>query len=130
MLWAYVIGGLLVPATFVSDIWLDIDYQLAADVSLIVVAVLVNAFTALYGFRSKWRTNRIGGVYLIKCIALSLFLLQATASVWWNEDYPFRQQIRFVIYAYAALVYIPMVITLWREQQRDRREVTGPPLPF
>lgn len=133
--WAYRIGILLVIGTFASDIWLDVDYEHLANLALAVAAIGVDGFTGLYGFRSKWKSNRIGGVYLIKCIAMSAFLVQAALSVWWPwwaNECPFRQQIRFVIYSSTALVYIPMIITLWREQQHDRDEgeVTGPPVPF
>ncbi|TDO18108.1 hypothetical protein EV580_1289 [Mycobacterium sp. BK086] len=135
LLWAYWIGALLIPATFISDIWLDIDYERLANIALAVAAVLVTAFTTLYGFRSKWWTNLIGAPYLVKCVAMSAFLLQAAASVWiewWAAEFAFRQQIRFVIYTFPALIYVPMIIILVREQQNDRREareVTGKSFP-
>lgn len=127
--WASSIAGLLVPAVVVSDIWLDIDYRVAANVCLAFAAALVTLFTGLYAFRSKWKTNRIGPVYLVKCIAMTLFLVQAAVAVWIDQDYPFRQQIRFAIYAYVAVVYVPMCITLWLEQQRDRRGEGAPSFP-
>lgn len=121
---------LVVIGTLLSDVWLDIDYRVAANVSLAAAAVFVNAFTVLYASRSRWKAYRIGAIYLVKCVGLSLFLTQATVSVWWDDGYPYRQQIRFAIYATMAIVYVPMLISLWREQQRDRREVTKGPLLF
>ncbi|MCV7208430.1 hypothetical protein H7J75_07150 [Mycolicibacterium canariasense] len=128
MRWGYVILALLIPGTIVSDIWLEVNYELIANVFLLIATVLVNAFTLLYGTRSRWKSNRIGPIYLIKCIALSAFLVQASVSVWIDvdDDYPLRQIIRFTIYAATALVYVPMLITLWREQQRDRRDIWVP----
>lgn len=115
------IFALTVLSTLVADIWLDVDYRLAANIALLFAAVGVTGFTLLYGFRSKWRSNRIGRVYLVKCIVFSVVLLQIVAASWIDEDFAFRQQIRFAIYLAGALVYIPMLISLWREQQRDRR---------
>jgi hypothetical protein len=106
--------------TVLVDVWLDVDYRVAANCSLVAAAVFVNVFTVLYGIRSRWRSNRIGAIYLIKCVGLSVFLTQAALATWWDTDYPFRQQIRFGIYTTMAMVYLPMLVTLWREQQRDR----------
>lgn len=110
----------VVLGTLFADIWFDVDYRIAANTSLAAAAVCVNAFTLLYGFRSYWRTNRIGGIFLVKCGGLSLFLTQAALTTWWDDDYPYRQQIRFAIYAGMSIVYVPMLISLWLEQQRDR----------
>lgn len=120
-------GVLGVLVTLLADPWFDINYEHAADLSLLYAAVLVNAFTLLYGFRSNWRANRIGRVYLIKSIMMSVFLDQVVLAIWWDELFPGRQHIRFVIYSLTAIVYIPMIVALWREQQRDREETSPPP---
>jgi len=123
--WIYrfaILGVLSTVATVISDIWLDPNFQLAANVSLIYIFVLTSAFTLLYLFRSKWWTNRIGKAYLTKSIVTSLVLLQIVLATWWSLDYPFRQQIRFIIYTWGALVYLPMLATLWGEQRRDRKQ--------
>lgn len=111
-----------IAAALLADIWFDIDYRIAANVSLIVVAVLVVAFAVLYWARSRWWTNRIGKIYLAKSVVLSLVLGQIVVATWWDADYPGRQHIRFAIYTLGAVVYLPMIVALWREQQRDRRE--------
>lgn len=121
MRWVYVVGVAAVAATIASDIWFTIDYELAANVSLVYIAILGGAFAVLYAARSKWWTNRIGKVYLAASVILALVLAQASLSVWWHDDYTGRQMIRFVIYSLGALAYMPMIFTLWREQQRDRR---------
>jgi hypothetical protein len=118
--WTLGLAVVTVLGTVLADVWLDIDYQLTANVALLAAATLVATFTLLYGFRSKWWANRIGRIYLVKCVVLSIVLTQAGVASW-AEDYPYRQQIRFVIYTCGALVYVPMLVTLWREQQRDRR---------
>lgn len=118
--WFYLACAVLIAIILVCDIWFDIDYQFGANLALLVLAALVNAFTLLYVVRSKWRSNRIGRIFLAKCAVLSLVLDQIVLSVWWDLQYPGRQHVRFAIYALGALVYIPMLISLWREQQRDR----------
>ncbi|MHC9292054.1 putative phage holin [Mycobacterium sp. LTG2003] len=121
MRWAYGLAVACIVAFLLADVWFEIDYQFWADVSLLAVAVLVLIFTAQYLGRSRWWTNRIGKVYLTKSVVLSLVLVQIAVALWWDTDYPFRQHIRFAIYALCAVAYVPMIATLWREQQRDRR---------
>ena len=120
-------GVLAVAATLLADPWFHIDYERAANLSLLYAAVLVNTFTLLYAFRSNWRANRIGRVYLIKSIMMSVFLDQVAMAIWWDEAFPGRQHVRFVIYTLTAIVYVPMLAALWREQQRNREEESLPP---
>lgn len=117
---AYLGGLLVITATLVNGLWFHIDYRLAANVALLCIAALVTVFTALYGLRSRWKSNRIGKVFLVKGVTLSLVLWQSVATVWIGGDYPYRDQIRFVIYAMGAVAYAAMVAMLWREQQNDR----------
>lgn len=121
MRWIYFVGAGAVASTITADVWFDIDYGLAADVSLIYIAILTAAFAALYGCRSRWWTNRIGKIYLAKSVILALVLIQAVVSVWWQDDYPGRHIIRFIIYSLGAVTYVPMLLSLWREQNRDRQ---------
>lgn len=121
MRWIYVAGTVGVAATIISDIWVDVDYALNADIALVLVGVLAVAFAIRYAGWSKWWTNRIGKIYLAKSLILALVLVQAVVSVWWQDDYPGRQIIRFIIYSLGAVVYVPMLASLWREQQRDRK---------
>lgn len=120
MRWAYLAGIVVIAATFIADTWLPVDYQLGADLSLIAVAALTTIFVFLYGVRSNWRGNRIGKTLFAKSIVLPFVLWQIVLSVWWDADYPFRNQIRFMIYLLGAVAYITMLVTLWKEQQRDR----------
>lgn len=121
MRWIYFAGAAGVAATLTADIWWDIDYRLAANISLVYIAVLTVSFAILYGCRSRWWTNRIGKIYLVKSLILALVLIQAAISVWWHMDYPGRDIIRFIIYSSGAVAYVPMLVSLWREQNRDRQ---------
>lgn len=122
MRWLYLAGFLAIAGTFIADIWLTIDYEFDANVSLIYLAVLAAVFTLLYGLRSNWRGNRVGKVFLIKSVFLFLVLAQIALASWWDADYPLRQQVRFILYTAGAWTYASMVLTLLREQRRDRRE--------
>ena len=119
--WGVTAAAVTILSMIVVDVWLPIDYKVAANISLLMIAVLVNAFTLLYFVRSKWWTNRIGRIYLAKCLVLSAVLDQIALVLWWDADYPGRQYIRFFIYTMGAVVYVPMLLSLWREQQNDRR---------
>lgn len=122
MRWVYLVAILATVGTLLADLWWDVNYRLAANVSLIYIAILTTTFTILYAWRSRWWVNRIGKIYLTKSIVMSLVLVQIVAATWWAADYPGRQHVRFLIYTLGALVYIPMLVSLWREQQRDRRK--------
>ncbi|MCK0174819.1 hypothetical protein [Mycolicibacterium sp. F2034L] len=111
-----------IAITVLSDVWFNPNYRTLANVALLTMTVLVVFFTLLYVLRSRWNSNKIGLIYAVKCGALSLVLVQATVASWWDLEYPFRQQIRFAIYAIGALVYLPMIISLFREQNRDRAD--------
>jgi amino acid transporter len=117
------VAAVMVCFAFVLDLFVELDYRLAANISLLCVALLVNVFTLLYLFRSIWWKNEIGKIYLAKCLVLSAVLDQIALSLWWDLDYPFRQQIRFAIYTLGAVAYLPMLVSLLREQSRDRRRV-------
>lgn len=120
LVWVNMMVVVGIVGTVVSDIWFDINYRFAANIALLLMATLVVGFTLLYVLRSRWQTNEIGLIYAVKCGALSMVLVQATVASWWDLEYPFRQQIRFMIYAIGALVYAPMIVTLVQQQQRDR----------
>lgn len=122
MRWVYGAGAGVIVATFIADIWLTVDYQQAAAWSLTVGAVFITVFTLLYGFRSNWRSNRIGVILFAKSVLLMVTMWQIVASTWIGTEYPYRHQIRFAIYAVFALAYLTMDVALWREQQRDRGE--------
>lgn len=115
----YVLAGLALLMSLVADFWSEPDYRLAGSVALIAVAVLAGVFTALYVGRSRWWVNRIGKVYATKSIVLAVVLTQAVLAVWWPGDYPYREQIRYCVYTLGAVVYVPMILTLWRAQHTD-----------
>lgn len=126
MRWLYLTGFLAICGTFLADVFLPVDYRIAANTTLIVLAGLVTVFTLLYGIRSRWRSNPIGKIFLVKGVFLAAVLWQIVVAQWIDTEYPFRQQIRFVIYAGGAVAYIVMLASLWRLQQRDRRGLRFP----
>lgn len=129
MRWLYAAGLAGITATLTSDIWCDVDYQRAADISLIYVAVLAAVFAVRYAFWSKWWTNRIGKINMAAAVLLALVLLQGMAAVWWTDEFPGRQVARFVIYSMGATAYVPMIVALVREQRRTPRTRTAQRTP-
>lgn len=117
----YLTGVLLIIATLLSDVWITVDWRVAANVGLVLLAVFVTVFTTLYGWRSRWMSSRIGKVFLVKGVTFSLVLWQIVAATWLDTDYPGRQQLRFIIYGFGAVAYMAMVVALWREQRGDKR---------
>ncbi|EOM77891.1 putative phage holin [Rhodococcus rhodnii] len=91
-----------------------------ANIALLVLAVMVAAFTIRYAIWSPWWTNRIGRIYLAKSVVLSFVLTQAAFASIVAADYLGRQQIRFSIYLLGVLIYVPMLWSLIREQRADR----------
>lgn len=113
VLWTVVLG-------YLHEMY-DLSLRTLANTSLTAMAVLVTAFTVLYATRSNWRANHIGHLFLVKSTLLSLVLCQVSLSVWTGSSYPGRDQIRLAIYAGGALAFVGMLVSLWREQQRDRK---------
>lgn len=120
--WVYAIAAVAVVGTIAADVWVDWDYRLLANVALLVMAALVTTFAVVYGTRSAWWTNRIGKIYLVKSLLLALVLDQIVLAIWWDEDFPGCQHVRFAIYAMGAAVMVPMLVSLLLEQRSDRRE--------
>ncbi len=122
IVWVAVVAAVCVTVVFALEFLVQLDYELAANVSLLFLAAFVTGFTVLYVSRSIWWRNEIGKIYLAKCIVLSLVLDQIALVVWVEADYPFRQQIRFALYTTGAVVYLPMLFSLWMQQRSDRRK--------
>lgn len=96
---------------------------LAANIALLAMAGLVVTFTLIYLIRSPWRKNHVGIIYATKSVFLSAVLIQIVFSIWYSPEYLGRQPFRLAIYTLGALVYLPMIWSLVREQQRDRRKL-------
>lgn len=122
----YGVGIAIIVMTFLADVWLPIDYWRAAAWSLTLAAVVITVFTVLYGVRSNWRANRIGVIFFAKSVLLTVAMWQIVLTTWVGQDYLYRNQIRFIIYAILALAYVTMDVMLWREQQRDRERREEP----
>jgi len=126
MRWIYGGGISVIVMTFLCDaLGLPIDYWRAAAWSLTFAAFFVTVFTVLYITRSNWRSNRIGRIFCAKSVLLTVALWQIVATTWVGQDYPYRNEIRFIIYAMIALAYATMDVALIREQNLDREGEVG-----
>ncbi|MHA4848573.1 putative phage holin [Rhodococcus sp. MSC1_016] len=92
-----------------------------ADWTLLVFAGLVGCFALTYVTRSPWWRNRIGEIYLVKSVILSLVLVQISLATWVSTEYPGRQVVRLIVYTLGIISYVVMLWALVREQNEDRR---------
>lgn len=93
--------------------------QLALDVgnALLLLSVIpLTLFVVLYVTRSRWRTLLAGRSLLYLSVALDAVLVQAAASVFLGLNYPFREEIRLVLYGSVLLAFLRMLQTLLRVQ--------------
>ncbi|MCV7208767.1 hypothetical protein [Mycolicibacterium canariasense] len=113
------IGGALF-----SDIWwLDPNhFRIAANVVLVIVALLTTIFTVRYAFWSRWWTSEVGPPYLAMKTMWSLLLWQISLATWWDPDFPGRQELRFAIYSLSALAAVAMIAALVHQQTVRRRD--------
>lgn len=115
--WFIGLGIVAIILTLLADIVLPIDMRIAANVSLIYMAVASTAFAIGYAVRSNWRNSRIGPIYLGYKSVMSLVLWQIVIAVWASPDWPGRQHARFIIYSLGAIATAVWWVTL-REAQR------------
>ncbi|WP_249353964.1 hypothetical protein [Rhodococcus sp. USK13] len=94
----------------------------AADWTLLVFAALVTCFALTYVIRSPWWRNRIGEIYLVKSVILSLVLIQISLATWVSTEYPGRHVVRLIIYTLGIVSYVFMLWALVREQNEDRAQ--------
>ncbi|AGI12299.1 hypothetical protein FF47_31 [Mycobacterium phage FF47] len=123
MRWVYLVGVLGIVGTLAADPWMDNeDYKLGANLSLIYLAFLSTCFTIRYIGWANWRANKIGQIFALFSVLLTLTLIQACFSVWTQSDYPGREYVRFVIYSGGVLGMLGMLLSLWQHQRRDRKK--------
>lgn len=122
MRWFVGFCTVVIVGVLVADIWAPIDMRVAANVSLVYMAVGASVFAARYALWSHWRASQIGPTYLAFKVAMALVLWQIVFAVWADSDWPGRQHVRFVIYSAGAVAAVVWVGTLMRVQKRARRE--------
>ncbi|WLP90267.1 hypothetical protein [Gordonia sp. NB41Y] len=108
-------GALLLP---VLD-WVDVDARTGANALIVTIASLAGVFTLLYGLRSHWTATHAGRAVLYMSTALTLFGAQVSVSAWSGSDYPWRNEIRWILYFALAVTLANLIRTLLREQRRD-----------
>lgn len=128
MKWFTGLCVLSIAVVLLADIWWfnSDDYRVAANVSLVYIALLTAVFTARYAFWSQWWRSRVGPTYLALKVIMTVVLWQIVIATWWETDYTGRQQIRFAIYSLGAVAVLAMIRTLVREQRRVHDEGVTP----
>jgi hypothetical protein len=122
MKWFVGFSTAVIAAVLVADIWAEIDMRVAANVSLVYMAVGATVFAGRYALWSHWRASQIGPTYLAFKVAMALVLWQIVFAVWVDTDWPGRQHVRFVIYSAGAVAAVVWVATLMRVQKKARQD--------
>lgn len=124
----FIAGGVItIIATLVADIFLPIDMRVAANVSLVYMAIATTAFAVGYAVRSNWSNSWIGPVYLGYKATMALVLWQIVIAVWASNDWPGRQHTRFVIYSLGVIAAVVWAATLREAQRIKTLEAELPP---
>lgn len=94
-----------------------VSAETAGDILLLVAAGASWTFTLLYVIRSPWWTRHIGRMLVAFTLALSLVLTQNAVGTWWGDGYPYRGEIRDVLYAALAVTLTRLALALYRIQR-------------
>lgn len=92
--------------------------ELTADCLLITAAAAAWVFTLLYLARSPWWARHVGRMLVAFTLALSLVLTQNAVGTWWGENYPYRGEIRDVLYEALFITLARLTLALYGIQRR------------
>lgn len=107
----------LIGVTGIASIpWILFGPGKAGDVLLTCTATAAWIFALIYLVGSKWWISTIGRAMFFGNLFFAFILTQNTLSVWTDQSYPFRAEIRTILYA--ALLYSGgrLIKTLWEFQ--------------
>lgn len=103
--------------------WLPTELaRVLGNVFLATMAFELVLFSVVYIVRSKPFRTAIGTIFARKSIVFSLVMIHITVSVLIERMYPGRDVWRMVIYLAGAVVYVPMITSLVRTQNQQRRD--------
>ncbi|WP_305779998.1 putative phage holin [Nocardia nova] len=94
--------------------------QTAVNVLIVTVAVKSTILTLVYGVTSGWRFQPLGRAVILLNSGIAAVTLQASVSIFTDSDYPFRDQIREVLWTYVALSVLWLLLTVYRIQQEGQ----------
>lgn len=112
------VGVILLP---VLD-WVGVDPRTGANALIVVIAALAGIFTLLYGGRSRWQSTNAGRAVLYVATALTLFSSQVGLSAWTGSDYPWRNEIRWVLYFALVVTLANLIRIVLVMQHKDRTD--------
>lgn len=71
-------------------------------------------FALVYGGIFKWYNNEVGRVQFPSKLLMALILTQVTASAFTMSGYPFRDEVRLMLYFFGALIVVVVDFVLVR----------------
>lgn len=106
---AILVGTLLVDAAIVAA--LAPDFNLAANVLIVLLAVKCIVFVVLYGIRSNWTATAPGRAVMGLVGSLALISVVGSLTITLG-DYPGRPVVRLVMIWLAAVAVMPLLLSL------------------
>ncbi len=91
--------------------------KVVVDALIVTVALKSAALTLIYGFSCGWRFGQLGRAVILLITGISAVTTQASVSIFTDANYPFRDQIREVLWTYVALSVLWLLLTIYSVQQ-------------
>lgn len=116
--WFVAVGIATTALVLIGDIFLPIDMRVAANVSLLGMALGTTVFAVGYGLRSNWWNSRIGPTYLAYKASMAMVLWQIAVAVWITDTWPGRHHVRYAFYSLGAIFTVVWALILRDAQKR------------
>lgn len=107
----------------------DPTLALAGDLLLFAGFPAIILFTIFYGTRSKWRVVLAGRSMFYMSAALSAVILlvaYSRAATQFGWPFPYRGQIRLIVYLVISFAMWRQFFTLLRYQKKERKDEVSP----
>jgi hypothetical protein len=107
----------------VAIVWLmgvkELPENMLGNIMVGGIAVTSWAFVVLYWIRSNWSSTQPGRALMYAMGSLALFTSQVTLTIWTDSAYPFRSEVRALLYSALLLTLVNLVTVLLLSQRKD-----------
>ena len=121
--WLTVTRRIVAVVGTVAVVWLlgikDLPENLLGNIMTPGIAVLAWVFVILYGVRSNWKATQPGRSLMYAMSSLAVYSSQVTVSVWTDSSYPFRSEIRALLYWVLVGTLMNLIVVLLLSQRKE-----------
>lgn len=121
--WLTVTRRIVAVVGTVAVVWLlgikDLPENLLGNIMTPGIAVLAWVFVILYGVRSNWKATQPGRALMYAMSSLAVYSSQVTVSVWTDSSYPFRSEIRALLYWVLVGTLMNLIVVLLLSQRKE-----------